>query len=127
MPFKQGIDVSRPHTLLTKDPIFAGYLEYRYDDTSEQVSVPNVWYNLPFELRVHSVRCDAQRQVEFADQLRNSPPYNMTPERAAAKGQQHMERAKRILAEAARMEAAGDPAYPVAASLLPLDYGDNVL
>ena len=48
---KQCVDAARPHTLLTESPRKGSTLLYRYDDSGEQVAVPNIWYNQPFTVR----------------------------------------------------------------------------
>lgn len=49
--FAQGLDTSRPHTPLTENIQFSGSLLYRYEDTKEEVTVPNIWYNQTFQIR----------------------------------------------------------------------------
>lgn len=125
--FIQSLDVERPHSLLTKDTKFAGSLEYRYDDTGEVVSVPNIHYNQPFDQRAEAVRFDAQRADEQAESILKSAPVYITTERAAELSRLHRERAARIRAEADRMIAAGVKTHPVAAARMQLDYGPNVI
>lgn len=124
--FAQSVDPDRPHTLLTENTRFSGSLLYRYDDTGETVSVPNIWYNQTFDARVAYVRYEAQMQDAHAARYENNPPYNITQAAAKDIARRHRERADRIRAEAARMEAAGEAAYPVKASRLQLDYGELV-
>lgn len=123
---EQSIDPARPHTLLTGDIRRSGSLVYRYDDTGETVSVPNIWYNQPFDARVSVVRWDAEKQAEHAAQIKKYPPFGLSPSAVADLARRYLERAARIRAEAARMEAAGECSRPVAASRIPLNYGDNV-
>ena len=125
--FAQGIDTSRPHTLLTSDVTHSGSLLYRYDDTQEMINVPNIWYNQPFQVRVAVVRFEAKDQDERAARLAKFPqPHDLSPAAVAAIVERFHARAARIRAEADKMEAAGDPARPVAASQIELDYGENV-
>jgi hypothetical protein len=124
--FEQSIDTTRPHTLLTKNTQSSGSLVYRYDDTLENISVPSIWYNQPYQDRVAFVRWQAELEDERAAKLKKSPPYNMVPARVNELILRHDARATQIRSEAARMLAAGDDRFPVAASLLQLDYGPNV-
>lgn len=116
--FQQGIDSKRPHTLLTIDTRFSGSLSYRYEDTGQVVSVPNIWYNQPYHARVWKLRADAKQQETYALQA-DKIPFGCTPEAAAASASYHRERAAEIGAYADRMEAAGSLTHPVAASHMP--------
>ncbi|MDK9702495.1 MAG: hypothetical protein OEL20_05095 [Sulfuritalea sp.] len=124
--FQQCLDPARPHTLLTEDTRRSGTLPYFYDDTQERVAVPNVWYNQTFQTRVATVRWNAMRVFERAAQIQRSPPYGLTPAAAADIARRYRARGERMRTEADRMEAAGRALHPVAASHLPLNYGDNV-
>jgi hypothetical protein len=124
--FQQSIDAGRPHTLLTKDVRVSGSLEYRYDDTGQRVSVPNIWYNQCYQTRVAAINSQADLCEGQAKQYLKSPPYQVSPDAAANIAQRYKERAARIRIEARRIEAASNRTKPVAASLLALDFGDNV-
>lgn len=57
--FSQSLDRSRPHELLVpmvkgkpQDPSRMGNLTYRYLDTDETVTVPNIWYNQTVAMRL---------------------------------------------------------------------------
>jgi hypothetical protein len=57
--FAQSFDRARPHELIVQviagkpaDPIRLSCLQYRYMDTQETVTVPNIWYNQTLEMRV---------------------------------------------------------------------------
>jgi len=59
--FAQSVDRSRPRELLVpeihglpQNPAHLPDLEYRYLDTHETVTVPNVWYNQTQEMRVEA-------------------------------------------------------------------------
>jgi hypothetical protein len=69
--FAQSLDRSRPHELLVKthkgkpvDPSRCGNLQYRYTDTGETVTVPNIWYNQTFEMRMSWWSFELQRRIE---------------------------------------------------------------
>ena len=49
---EQTLDRTRPHTLLTTNPGKLAFLEYRYEDTLDVVSIPNVAWNQPAELQI---------------------------------------------------------------------------
>jgi hypothetical protein len=57
--FAQSIDRSRPRGLLTANPLRSGSLQYRYTDTDETITVPNIWYNQTVESNVSRIRYDA--------------------------------------------------------------------
>ena len=125
--FTQSVDFKRPHKLLnTANPKFCGTLVYEYLDTAERISVPNIWYNQGFQMRVAAVRYEAQKNIERAVQFETSTPYNMTEAMAQNIAKRYRERAARINAEADRMFAAGVEDYPTAASQMALNYGPNV-
>ena len=125
--FAQAIDADRLHTLLTKDVKRSGSLLYRYDDTQETVTVPNIWYNQPYLARAEAVRWEAQILDEQAERFAKNPrPYDLTPAAVAGIVSRYRARSVRIRAEADRMEAAGVPCRPVAASRMDLNYGENV-
>lgn len=119
----EALDVTRPHTLLTENPMRSGSLTYRYDDTQEMVLVTNIWYNQPFPVRVNYVRYQAMRQEEFARNFARHPPLDLSPAAVSTKVAKYKDYAKRIRAEADRMESAGLAAYPVAASRMDINYG----
>lgn len=52
--FEQSLDPTRPVELLTDERLAKtqGSLLYRYTDTGQQVSVPNVWYNQTRAMRL---------------------------------------------------------------------------
>lgn len=123
--FAQSLDCTRPHTLLTENPLRSGTLEYRYDDTGEPVLVPNIWYNQTSSMRVGALRFDAKTAEDTAERYERNPPLSLTPQAAANIACRYRERAARIRAEASRMEAAGRASHPVAAARLPVDYGES--
>ena len=125
--FEQQLDASRPHTLLTTDTKYSGSLQYRFDDTDEVVTVPNIWYNQTYQTRAAAVRFEAQRADEMAAKYDRCPPLGMTPNASKDVARRYRERAALIRAEADRMIAAGEADFPVRAALLTLDYGNNVL
>lgn len=124
--FEQCIDTDRPHTLLTLDVKTSGSLEYRYDDTLEVVTVPNIWYNQSYQTRIAAIRWEAQVQDEHAVRILRNPPLNCSLVAAADIARRYRARAERIRAEAVRMATAGQASHPVAASRMPLDYGELV-
>lgn len=124
--FSQFVDVTRPHTLLTENTRFSGSLLYRYDDTGEQVTVPNAWYNQTAQTRAAYTRFMAKNADEYAHQLLRSPPLGMTAEAATQITGRYRARAGRIRAEADRIETLTVGSHPVAAGRLQLDFGPNV-
>lgn len=123
--FDQGVDVRRPHSLASSGSCkWRGSLEYRYEDTQEVVSVPNVWYNQPYWERVSLIRFEARRMDDFADRIRDNPPFHMDADESVAIVLRYRERARRMREAADRMEAAGTKTHPVAASLMQLDFSD---
>jgi hypothetical protein len=124
--FAQSVDVTRPHTLLTEDCRHSGSLLYRYDDTAELVTVPNVPYNQPAAERVQYIRWQADGVHDQAQRLRTNPPYGVSEAVARRMVQSRLERAERMRREAARVERADRPGYPVEASRLDVDFGSNV-
>lgn len=124
--FEQSVDVSRPHTLLTINTRAHGSLLYRYDDTGEAVTVPNIWYNQPYLTRVGAVLYEADRRDEFATRIESCPPLHVSRDSAADIARRFRERANKIRSEAVRMKGAGSDSHPVAASRIELDFGPNV-
>jgi len=119
--FQQTIDANRPHTLLTVDTRSRGTIRYRYDDTLEEIEVPNIWYNQPYTDRAEAVRWQAKLKEEAADRYAKYPPIGQSTADVAIVVEGYRARAARIRAEAARMEMAGSATHPVAASLLRLN------
>lgn len=112
--FAQGLDSSRPHTLLTEGIKVSGSLLYRYDDTREEVTVPNIWFNQPFQIRAASLRWQAQRQEDAAARYESNPqPYNLEKEKIAAFVDRMRGLAAMMRAKADRLEATGDIFRPV--------------
>lgn len=124
--FHQSVDSDRPHTLLTEDTRHSGSLVFRYDDSGELITVPNIWYNQTYLARVSAVRFYAQRQREFADRMMRNPPFQHTQSAVDDIVRRIIQRAERIEAEADRMATEGRDSHPVAASRMQLDYGANV-
>jgi len=57
--FAQSLDRKRPHELIVRshkgkpvDPSRCSCLQYRYTDTDETATVPNIWYNQTLEMRL---------------------------------------------------------------------------
>jgi hypothetical protein len=120
--FQQSIDDTRPHTCLTLDARSSGTLTYRYEDTQEVVTVPNIWYNQPFQARASWVRGQAQLKDEAAARFHRSPQLGMSAEEVAQVVARWRLEAVHIRSEAVRMEAAGVATHPVAASRLQLNF-----
>lgn len=120
--FSQFIDITRPHTLLTVDSKHNGSLEYRYDDTNEVVTVPNIWYNQTYQTRVEYVLWLAKLKDEAAQKYRRAPPHTASESDIDRVVAQLRASASRIRSEAGRMEAAGSATHPVAASHMQLDF-----
>ena len=123
--FIQSIDVSRPHTLLTKNTKWSGSLVFRYDDTGELVNSPNVPYNQTFQVRAEAIRWDADRLEAQGAALVKNPPYLLTPAAVSQQAARIKLRVARIREEANRMHKQGQSTHPVAASRITLDYGPN--
>ena len=120
--FTQALDVSRPHTLLTIDVVRSGSLTYRYDDTQERVTVPNIWYNQTFQSRVAAIRMDAKRRDESSDRYQRNPTVGLSADSVDRIVQQLRHRATLMRQEADRLEAAGVDSHPVFASRLDLGF-----
>ena len=117
---KQCVDAARPHTLLTESPRKSSTLLYRYDDSGEQVAVPNIWYNQPFTVRADYLDWIASLRVEAAQELEKRPPAGLQPHAAKLLAESYREQAVKLWSASQRLMAAGCPVRPVAASLLPL-------
>lgn len=120
--FQQSIDVDRPHTCLTVNPNQSSSLIYRYDDTQEIVTVPNIWYNQTFQTRVVAVRWEAQLKDEAAERFKRTPPLGLSEAAINQIVGRYRAHAVRIRAEADRMEIAGVVTHPVKASHIQLNY-----
>lgn len=119
----KALDVSRPHTLLTKSVEKSDILQYRYNDTGEILSVQNVWYNQPFDVRAASLARTAQILTSCADEFEKRSAASTTTGRplpASSLARSYLSRARMIRSEVLRILAAGSPVFPVAASRLPL-------
>ena len=114
------VDATRPHTLLTESPRKSSTLLYRYDDSGEQVAVPNIWYNQPFTVRADYLDWIASLRVEAAEALEKRPPADLQPHAAKLLAESYREQAVKLRSASQRLMAVGCPAHPVAASLLPL-------
>jgi len=120
----QSIDVNRPHTLLTKDTKSSGMLVYLYDDTGVQVTVPNCPSNQPYWVRSAYLReWLAANSDRRAERMRNNPPFGTTLEEAKLLAKKLRDYADKIRSEADRLDRAGRPSHPVAASSMPLFIG----
>lgn len=113
-----SIDVARPHQLLSHDPKRVATLEYRYTDTNEVVTCPNIWYNQPFETRLDALSFQAEQIEASVRKLQDMPPILMTAEDLAATSARMTGIANRLRDIAKRVKDAADPAFPVAASRL---------
>lgn len=120
--FHQSVDASRPHVLLTLDLARSGSLHYRYNDTGEEIEVPNIWYNQPYVDRVAELRRQAQLQNESATKFLKYPPLDWSVEAVNNVVNRYRSRAARLLCEADRIEAAGSATHPVSASRMHLSF-----
>lgn len=75
--FSQSLDRSRPHELLIpelkgkpQDPSRMGNLTYRYLDTDETVTVPNIWYNQTVAMRLSWWEFEVRRTEQQLAQVR---------------------------------------------------------
>ena len=117
---KQCVDAARPHTLLTESPRKSPTLLYRYDDSGEEVTVPNLWYNQPFSVRADYLGWLASLREEAAEALEKRPPAGLQPHAVKLLAESYREQAVKLRSASQRLMAAGCPVHPVAASLLPL-------
>ena len=124
--FRQSIEDTRPHTCLTADTNRNGSLTYRYDDTQEVVTVPNIWYNQTYQQRVVAVRWQAQLKSEAADKFQRYPQLGLSEAAIAQIVARYRAQAVRILAEAGRMEKAAVTTHPVAAARIQLNFSEAV-
>jgi hypothetical protein len=101
--FAQSLDRSRSRTLLTSHPSRSPDLQYRYDDSGQTVTVPNIWYNQTIEARVGHLRWQAQNYEIRAAAVRDNKPYWVAPrlalklaDRLMTRGLVYREVAKRL-------------------------------
>ncbi|WP_269531078.1 hypothetical protein [Chitinimonas sp. BJYL2] len=80
----------------------AGQLVYRYLDTGECVSVPNVWYNQPPELRAESYEVQAVVLEQLAASMSKRPSNLMLPLEMQRLGEHYRQQALAFRAQAAR-------------------------
>lgn len=89
--FQQMLSRKRPHTLLTQDQTATCALVYRYLDTGETATVPNVWYNQPPALRMMG---HAEQVERYAKKLEVNPAKNLTPAENQKLIEQYRQRAQ---------------------------------
>lgn len=70
---QQEVDTARPHELMTENPEYASQLVYRYADTGEIVTVPNVWYNQTDAYRVMCLLARAEYFRQKAERFIRTP------------------------------------------------------
>lgn len=70
---QQEVDTTRAHELLTENPEYATQLVYRYADTGEIISVPNVWYNQTPAYRVMCLLAQAEYFRRKAENFLKAP------------------------------------------------------
>jgi hypothetical protein len=102
--FAQSLDRSRPRELLTANPLRSGSLEYRYTDTGETTTVPNIWYNQTIAANVARIRYDASRYDEHVRQLTENPPIGYSKEAIRREISQYRRRASIAREAADRLE-----------------------
>jgi hypothetical protein len=120
--FQQSLDIDRPHSLLTEDTKRSASLRYRYDDTHEEVLVPNIWYNQTYKDRVGYFRFLAQTKEDSAAKFAKYAPVGMSSEEVVRMVSKLKEQAEKIRSEAKRMEDSGEDTHPVAASHIVLNF-----
>lgn len=114
--FTQSIQIDRPHTLLTRNVRRSGQLTYRYEDTGEEIDVPNVWYNQTYQMRVNYLRSLAADKEAAAESFERHPiPSNLSIDAIAQVAQRFRATAKNLREEADALHAAGKETHPVAA------------
>lgn len=75
---QQEVDTTRAHELLTENPEYAAQLVYRYADTGETISVPNVWYNQTPAYRVMCLLARAEYFRHKAETFLQVPDSRMS-------------------------------------------------
>ncbi|MBK3780126.1 hypothetical protein G3A43_07635 [Paraburkholderia aspalathi] len=80
--FAQSVDRTRPLELIVPviagkaaNPIRLSNLQYRYTDTMETVTVPNIWYNQTVEMRVEHWRWQADYLFTLAQKAKEQLAY----------------------------------------------------
>lgn len=76
IPFAQGLDRTRPLTLVPGQKR-KGSLVWRYDDSQELVTVPDIWYNQPVEWRIEAATWQVKAIREAHSQRKANPPADM--------------------------------------------------
>lgn len=74
MDYAEQLDRTRRHQLLSEPSVFALSLRYRYADTGETVTVPNVWQNQTPEMRATALRARADVLEKSAGALASELP-----------------------------------------------------
>lgn len=121
--FSQFVNVCRPHTLLTEDVESSGTLQYRYGDTQEVVTVPNVRLNQPGSMRVAFLLGQAAFEEAQVNDWMQRVPGRVTKAQAMEHALEHREKAHILRTQADRLTQADSEAHPVATSRLYLgDY-----
>jgi hypothetical protein len=77
-------------------------------------------------MRVAFLRFEAVRVFDLAERILRHPPHSLSTDVTLDIARRYRERAKRIEAEADRLEAAGKVEFPVAAARMELDFGETV-
>ena len=94
--YADDLDRSRPSELLTADAQYSITLQYRYLDSGDTVTVPNVWKNQNASLRAAALRARALVLDKSAIALREDPPAGMQQAEAAAAAERVQGEAQRL-------------------------------
>lgn len=102
--YRESLDRDRPHELLDEDlkgpttlaPNKRRYLRYRYLDTGECITVPNVHYNVTPAMKVADMRWQASEKERKAAALRAKAPEDWTSWMAAQVAERLELNAKRM-------------------------------
>ena len=117
MTFQQTIDQNRPHTCLTGNTKFSGQLEYRYDDTGETVTVPNIWYNQSYRTRAEASLWEAERKLESALEIETDMRSTLSLESRIQIATRIRVGAAELRELARKLMEAGDDKFPVKATM----------
>lgn len=94
--FKRSVDRSRPHILEGEFNPQAAVFTYRYTDTDERVTVPNIWNNRPQQMLAEAEEQAAVRAEERARRLLESPPPGVEADQVEALASYHRIKAERL-------------------------------
>lgn len=120
--FSQSLDRTRPHELVIRmhkgkpvNPSRCSCLLYRYTDTGETATVPNIWYNQTLEMRLSHWMFETERTANSLQVAKNelalieswSAPYYRgdKTEKALQRQRWHVEELQRLADSVAQVLA----------------------